>query len=125
GARSTYHEKILNKLIEFYQYKLEKVKTNDCPSFKKVIYFKYPFTWQGKFNDSIILTLDSCKYRLPNIGPYETYYIYTYPSFPAEHYQNKSLEERDPVLWAVGNLLLLDPKTKEAKILNIYASVSS
>jgi hypothetical protein len=44
-------------------------------------------------------SIDSCRYRLPNIGIYECYYSYA-------HY---------------GNLMLLDPKTNNGKLLNIYA----
>jgi len=43
-------------------------------------------------------SFNSCKYRLPNIGTYECYYSYD----------------------RFGNLLLLDPKTKNGKLLNIY-----
>jgi hypothetical protein len=45
------------------------------------------------------ISIDSCKYRLPNIGIYECYYSY-------QRY---------------GNLILLNPKTNEGKLLNIYA----
>jgi hypothetical protein len=45
------------------------------------------------------ISIDSCRYRLPNIGIYECYYSY-------QRY---------------GNLILLDPKTNEGKLLNIYA----
>lgn len=45
------------------------------------------------------ISIDSCRYRLPNIGMYECYYSY-------QHY---------------GNLILLDPKTNVGKLLNIYA----
>lgn len=45
------------------------------------------------------ISIDNCRYRLPNIGIYECYYAY-------QRY---------------GNLILLDPKTKEGKLLNIYA----
>ena len=45
------------------------------------------------------MSIDSCRYRLPNMGSYECYYSYA-------HY---------------GNLLLLDPKTNTGKLLNIYA----
>jgi len=44
-------------------------------------------------------SIDSCRYRLPDIGIYECYYSY-------QHY---------------GNLILFDPKTNEGKLLNIYA----
>jgi len=45
------------------------------------------------------ISIDSCMYRLPNIGIYECYYSY-------QRY---------------GNLILLNPKTNEGKLLNIYA----
>ena len=45
------------------------------------------------------ISIDNCRYRLPNIGIYECYYSF-------QRY---------------GNLILLDPKTKEGKLLNIYA----
>jgi hypothetical protein len=44
-------------------------------------------------------SIDSCRYRLPNIGMYECYYSYL----------------------RYGNLLLLDPLTNKGKLLNIYA----
>ena len=46
------------------------------------------------------ISIDNCRYRLPNIGIYECYYSY-------QRY---------------GNLILLDPKTNEGKLLNIYAN---
>lgn len=46
------------------------------------------------------ISIDSCRYRLPNMGIYECYYSYS----------------------RYGNLLLLDPKTNEGKLLNIYAN---
>jgi len=45
------------------------------------------------------ISIDSCRYRLPNIGNYECYYSYQ----------------------LYGNLILLDPETNEGKLLNIYA----
>jgi len=45
-------------------------------------------------------SIDSCRYRLPNIGIYECYYSYA----------------------RYGNLLLLDPKKNKGKLLNIYAN---
>jgi hypothetical protein len=44
-------------------------------------------------------SIDSCRYRLPNIGIYECYYSYA----------------------RYGNLMLFDPKTNKGKLLNIYA----
>jgi hypothetical protein len=45
------------------------------------------------------LSIDSIRYRLPNMGIYECYYSY-------QRY---------------GNLIFLDPETNEAKLINIYA----
>jgi hypothetical protein len=45
-------------------------------------------------------SIDSCRYRLPDMGIYECYYSYA-------HY---------------GNLMLLDPKTNKGKLLNIYGN---
>lgn len=51
-------------------------------------------------------SIDSCKYRLPNFGKYESYYYVE----PAKRNAND----------VYGNLLLLDPKTQNGKVLNIY-----
>jgi len=48
---------------------------------------------------------DSCRFRLPNVGIYECYYSYRQDANSLALY---------------GNLLLLDPKTKNGKILNVY-----
>jgi hypothetical protein len=45
------------------------------------------------------VSIDNCRYRLPNMGIYECYYSY-------QRY---------------GNLILLNPETNEGKLLNIYA----
>ncbi|MFN5213659.1 MAG: hypothetical protein ACK5DY_03505 [Bacteroidota bacterium] len=77
------------------------VKTIKSPKFKSLEILKIGDNCKGASNIDTLLqkSIDSCKYRLPNIGTYECYYSY----------------ER------FGNLLLLDPKTKNGKLLNIYA----
>ncbi len=77
------------------------VKTIKSPKFQSLEVIKIGDNYKGAFNIDTLLqkSIDSCKYRLPNIGIYECYYSY-------ERY---------------GNLLLLDPKTKNGKLLNIYA----
>ena len=57
------------------------------------------FKYANNMDTSMQISIDSCRYRLPNIGIYECYYSY-------QRY---------------GNLILLDPKTNEGKLLNIYA----
>jgi hypothetical protein len=54
----------------------------------------------NNLDTSMQKSIDSCRYRLPNIGIYECYYSYA-------HY---------------GNLLLLDTNTNRGKLLNIYAN---
>ena len=52
--------------------------------------------------------IDSLKYRLPDIGNYQCYYFY---------------EQSKKTFGQYGNLLLLDPKSKTGKTLNIYYEV--
>ena len=52
--------------------------------------------------------IDSLKYRLPDIGAYQCYYFY---------------EQSKGIFGQYGNLLLLDPKTKTGRTLNIYYEV--
>ncbi len=77
------------------------VRTIKSPKFQSLEVVKIGDNYKGAFNIDTLLqkSIDSCKYRLPNIGIYECYYSF-------ERY---------------GNLLLLDPKTKNGKLLNIYA----
>jgi len=76
-------------------------KTIQSPKFQSLEVLKIGDSYTGAYNiDTLVQkSIDSCKYRLPNIAIYECYYSY-------ERY---------------GNLLLLDPKTKNGKVLNIYA----
>lgn len=76
-------------------------KTIQSPKFQRLEVLKIGDHNKCAFNNDTILqkSMSSCRYRLPNIGMYECYYFY----------------ER------FGHLLLLDPKTKNGKILNIYA----
>lgn len=77
------------------------VKTIKSQKLQSLEVLKIGDNYKGAYNIDTLLqkSIDSCKYRLPNIGIYECYYSY-------ERY---------------GNLLLLDPKTKKGKLLNIYA----
>lgn len=52
--------------------------------------------------------IESLKYRLPNIGNYQCYYF---------------LEQSQKLYGNYGNLLLLDPKSKKGKTLNVYYEV--
>lgn len=52
--------------------------------------------------------IDSLKYRLPDIGNYQCYYYFEKSKLKYGEY---------------GNLLLLDPKTKRGKTLNVYYEI--
>jgi hypothetical protein len=76
-------------------------KTIESPKFKSLEVLKIGDNYVGAVNIDTLLqkSFNNCKYRLPNIGIYECYYSY-------ERY---------------GNLLLLNPKSGIAKLINIYA----
>lgn len=100
-----HHKK--NKLHEFENIEqcfkaINLAKTIQSPKPQNIELIDIGHNFKNAFNLDTILqrSIDSCKYRLPNIGIYECYYSYA-------HY---------------GNLLLLDPKTNIGKLLNIYAN---
>lgn len=80
---------------------INSAKTMISPRPKKVELLEIGDIFKNANNlDALMqISIDSCRYRLPNIGIYECYYSYQY----------------------YGNLILLDPKTNEGKLLNIYA----
>lgn len=59
------------------------------------------------FDSTLQKSIDSCRYRLPNMGIYECYY-------------SCRLDTVNKILVTYGNLLLLNPTTRSGKILNIY-----
>ncbi len=85
------------------------VKTISSPKTEKLQIVKIGDFLEQSFSLDTLLqkSIDSCRYRLPNIGIYECYYSFRYDAKPNS-------------FGAYGNLLLLDPKTKAGKILNLY-----
>ncbi|MGV3539731.1 MAG: hypothetical protein ACO1OQ_07970, partial [Rufibacter sp.] len=59
---------------------------------------------------------------LPNFGPYECYYSWVDVKRP--HEEEKDYEERSDELIETGNLIFYEPKTKKAKVVNVYRSVA-
>ena len=80
---------------------INSTKTIKYPSLQKLELMEIGDIFKNANNlDTLMqISIDSCMYRLPNIGIYECYYSY-------QRY---------------GNLILLNPKTNEGKLLNIYA----
>lgn len=77
-------------------------KVIEKPNFDKIELLELGETFRTALNLDTLMqrSIDSCRYRLPNMGIYECYYSYS----------------------GYGNLFLLNPKTKEGKLLNIYAN---
>lgn len=90
------------KNIEQCFYAINLVKTIKSPRPESLELLEIGNNFKNANNLDTLMqrSIDSCKYRLPNIGIYECYYSYA-------HY---------------GNLMLLDPKTNKGKLLNIYAN---
>jgi len=81
---------------------INSAKTIKSPRLRKLELMEIGDIFKNTNNlDTVMqISIDNCRYRLPNIGIYECYYSY-------QRY---------------GNLILLDPKTNEGKLLNIYAN---
>lgn len=81
---------------------INSAKTIKSPRLRKLELLEIGDIFKNTNNlDTVMqISIDNCRYRLPNIGIYECYYSY-------QRY---------------GNLILLDPKTNEGKLLNIYAN---
>jgi len=85
------------------------IKTIEPPKVEKLEHLKIGDNFKEIYSLDTLLqkSIDSCRYRLPNLGIYETYYLYQQDTKPNS-------------FGIYGNLLLLDPKTKKGKLLNIY-----
>jgi hypothetical protein len=88
--------------IDQWYYKLHQTKTIAAPQPQsiEVLEIGDNFKIANNVNPSAQKSIDSCRYRLPNMGIYECYYSYS----------------------RYGNLLLFDPKTNSGKLLNLYAN---
>ncbi|OAQ42814.1 hypothetical protein A5893_17310 [Pedobacter psychrophilus] len=109
---------LLNSNILDYYRMLNKLKVISKPNILKKEYLKLKFT--TPFIDSITHSIDSIRYQFENIGPYECYYAQLEDDFikyPAGFYDEKRLCKKS------GNLILYNPKTQVAKIINIFTII--
>jgi hypothetical protein len=113
-----------NKLIKFYN-ELNALGGSVKLPFTKVTPVKLDYPW--KFNSRLIYQIYNLKYRLPSIGPYECYYVYGEVSVQYMIKEKKGIdfENQKPIWHEAGNLILFNPITKAAKLLNIYLSVAA
>ena len=105
------------KLVDvsvFYMQLPDKKNTFKLPDFKNYAYFKIPYTVE--INDSIPDFKKSIyfNYRLPDIGPYQSYYVgYSLDFNPSEF----------PRYMGLGYLLLYDKVKEKITVINIYNNV--
>jgi len=88
---------------------INSIKTISPPKVENLEYLKIGDNFKDIYPLDTMLqkSIDSCRYHLPNIGIYECYYTYQQATKP------NSFE-------IYGNLLLVDPKSRNGKLLNIY-----
>jgi hypothetical protein len=93
--------------------KINTGKTIGSPKPKTIDLLTIGDNFKNSYNLDTVLqkATDSCRYRLPNIANYECYYSFQQNTKPDS-------------FGLYGNLLLLEPKTKEGKLLNIYSQLS-
>lgn len=115
------NENLLIEVEQFY-YKLNTRKITE-PKVSKIEYINLFYPW--KFNDSLLKLVDSCQFRLPDMGPYVAYFNYSFTKGPYKEKEGVDFEEHAPYLISYGNLILIDPKTRNAKILNIHANIAA
>lgn len=108
-GRLKYPEGNVIDSIREYFFNLNSHKVIETPAIKNIEliklgdYIEQSYTYDSTLQKSI----DSCRYRLPNIGVYECYY-------------SCRTDTVNKILCTYGNLLLLNSTTKNGKILNIY-----
>ncbi|TZF83776.1 hypothetical protein FW774_09920 [Pedobacter sp. BS3] len=89
---------------------IDEKKVISKPNIKNVEYIRlnYPYN----FIDSITNSIDSVRYQLPDFGPYKCYY--------AQLTYLKAIEK--PYCREAGNLILYNPETGHAKVINVFFS---
>ncbi|KAA9340254.1 hypothetical protein [Adhaeribacter soli] len=107
---------LLDKVRDYYQKVANSKVVITPPKISKLAYLQLPYSWHLELYTSILNTHNNYKLRLPNIGPYECYY---FSDNPFNNYKYKG-EESVVIFTGVGNLVFVDPKTREAKVLNVY-----
>lgn len=90
------------------------VKPGEAPLIKKTETIRPAKTTVLSCNDDI--KTDSIRIRLPNVGPYEAYYAYN--NFYANRPNDAVVTPQDCMEY--GNLLLIEPKSRATKIINLY-----
>jgi hypothetical protein len=110
-------EKASDKLDQFY-YHLNAVK-----SIKPILIINIKFVPSKNaplINKKYYNFKHGIKYRLPDFGPYQCYYHYLQFSYPVKVLSTDHREYLE-----IGSIVLYDPKTKTANVLNIFDSYTS
>lgn len=120
---SLYLESNYKKIYNYYE-SLNKLKTISKLEISDTafIHLQYgqPFN-RSSFTDSITTSLDSVRYKLEDIGPYECYYTQIddrFVKYPPGFYD----EER--LCRSSGNLILYNPLSRLAKVITVYNRIT-
>jgi len=112
---------MLDKVGDFYR-KLANARAFKSPDINAVEYVH-------KGDDSLLFKYyhrpkADFKYRLPDFGIYRAYYQCFEIPMPEVYKLQDDPTSPDKLYYDYGNLVLYEPKTKKAKILNIYNTFS-
>jgi hypothetical protein len=112
-------ESNFDKIYNYYK-SLNRLKTISKVDISDTTYinlqYGQPFN-RNSFIDSITISLDSIRYKLENIGPYECYYTQLNDDsvrYPPNFYDDERLCRSS------GNLIFYDPLSRLAKVITIY-----
>jgi hypothetical protein len=104
------HEKEYNDMVKCFG-ELNSAHSVRRPPVVSIEYIKIGDYDTLKFDDALMRSIDNCKYRLSDFGRYECYYVYN---------NNDKPWGSGPFCASAGNLILYNPDTKRAKVINLY-----
>ena len=108
-----------NHHLEIYRY-YDKIlyhrKTLPKPIIREIEYIKLEY--RKPFIDSLTHNIDSIKYKIGKIGPYEAYYS----SINFESFKFPVLSDTTFVCTKASNLILYNPQSQKAKVITVHYS---
>jgi len=117
------HQKELEKVRNFYD-RLNAIKPISAPQIKHTKYLNADHDDSLFIKDIQKFKIRSVfKYRLPDIGDFQCYYqTFDIPGVYSSAFSTDSVRYLATEFLDYGNLVLYNPKTKQANVLNIYYS---
>lgn len=102
-------------------WEINRAATISHPLFSNVKHLKLEVPYQ--FKDLATFLIDSVRYRLPNIGPYQCYYSYQVAAQPDT--AEVSMEEEELTSRSAGNLIFYNPADKSTTAITIYLEIEA